>query len=281
MSTIPVKKELISWARRRAGLDIQDLADAFPKFREWEHGDSVPTLRQLENLARKLLTPLGFFFLQEPPKEEMPIQDFRSVADIPIDHPSPNLMDTIFTMQNRQAWYREFIIEEGRERLPFVGSCSLEDKPGEVAKKMRDTLGISSGWAKNESNWEEAFKSLWMRVENAGLLLVCNGVVGNNTSRVLDVKEFRGFVLVDDYAPLIFINNADAKAAQMFTLAHELAHVWIGSTGVVNLQDMKPANNQTEAFCNQVAAEFLMPTAEFESAWNQNPPIIPLRSNSK
>jgi Zn-dependent peptidase ImmA (M78 family) len=281
MNTIPIKKELISWARRRAGLDIEDLAGAFPKFAEWEKGGSVPTLRQLESLSRRLVTPLGFFFLHEPPPEKLPIQDFRSVSDAPIEHPSPDLLDTIFMMQRRQAWYHEFIIGEGGQPLPFVGSASITEKPADVAKQIRLTLGITSGWAADEKTWKEAFKALWLRVEQVGILVVCNGVVGNNTSRVLDVKEFRGFVLADVYAPLIFINNADAKAAQLFTLAHELAHVWIGSEGVVNLPNMKPGDNRIEAFCNSTAAEFLVPTDEFESAWNHNHSFYQLADHFK
>jgi Zn-dependent peptidase ImmA (M78 family) len=281
MNTIPVKKELISWARRRAGLEIKDLTEAFPKFAEWEKGGAVPTLRQLEHLAKKLVTPLGFFFLQEPPVEQLPIQDFRSVSDAPISHPSPDLLDTIFMMQRRQAWYREFIIQEGGQPLSFVGSASISENPADVAEQMRLTLGISSGWAKNEASWEEALKALWLKVEQAGILVVCNGVVGNNTTRILDVKEFRGFVLADAYAPLIFINNVDAKAAQLFTLAHELAHIWIGSEGVVNLPNMNPAENKTETFCNSTAAEFLVPTVEFESEWNRDQSFYRLANHFK
>ncbi len=128
MNAIPIKKELILWARQRAGLDAGDLVGAFPKFPEWEQGVSAPTLKQLETLAKRLFTPLGYFFLREPPEEQLPIPDFRSVADEPVRHPSPDLLETIFLMQRRQAWYREFIIEEGAEPLSFVGSASLREQ---------------------------------------------------------------------------------------------------------------------------------------------------------
>jgi Zn-dependent peptidase ImmA (M78 family) len=95
-----------------------------------------------------------------------------------------------------------------------------------------------------------------------------NGVVGKNTHRKLDPAEFRGFVLIDEYAPLIFVNGADAKAAQMFTLAHELAHLWIGAEGVFNLEETLPADTAIEMFCNKVAAEFLIPAAELTEAWD-------------
>jgi len=104
-------------------------------------------------------------------------------------------------------------------------------------------------------------------MENVGILVVVNGIVGNNTHRTLDPDEFRGFVLVDDYAPLVFVNNADSKAAQMFTLAHELAHVFFGSSAAFDLREMQPANEPTELSCNRVAAEFLVPESELRQIW--------------
>lgn len=266
MNTISIKPELLIWARKRAGFEVSELLKYFPKLAEWEQGHSAPTLKQLEDLAKRLLAPLGYFFLPAPPEEKLPIPDFRSVHDAPIHNPSPDLMETIFSMQSRQAWFRDFIIDEGAEPLPFVGSASLRDKPNEVAKKIRAALGIDAGWIRSVKKWSDAFSGLWLNAEQAGIIIVCNGIVGNNTSRILDVEEFRGFVLPDSFVPLVFINNADAKAAQMFTLAHELAHIWIGSAGVLNFREMKPADNETELFCNAVAAEMLVPLDELAVA---------------
>lgn len=264
---LSIKPEIIRWARERAGLEIDDLLKPFPKFGEWEAGASSPTLSQLEKLARKVCAPLGYFFLPKPPEEKLPISDFRSVGDAPVQNASPDLLETVFSMQRRQAWYREFIIEEGATPLGFVGSASLRDNPSEVAGRMKTALGITPGAVAAMPKWSDAFSDLWLKAEQLGVIVVCNGVVGNNTSRVLDVSEFRGFVLTDAYAPLVFINNADAKAAQMFTLVHELVHLWIGATGVLNFTEMNPANNETELFCNAVAAEFLVPKDEFAEAW--------------
>ena len=99
------------------------------------------------------------------------------------------------------------------------------------------------------------------------MLVVFNGVVGNNTSRKLDPDEFQGFALVDEYAPLVFVNNADFKAAQMFTLAHELAHLFVGETGISGFEHLKFDSNTTERFCDQVSAEFLVPAAELRDFW--------------
>src|ERR1019366_2591269 len=154
MNTVSIKPELFAWARKRAGFEIDDLLKPFPKFVEWEGGVSSPTLRQLEALAKKLLTPLGYFFLPAHPEEKLPIPDFRNVHDTPIQNPSPDLMETVYSMQLRQAWYRDFVIDEGAEPLSFVGSASLHDKPNEVAKKIRATLGINAGWASGLKRWE-------------------------------------------------------------------------------------------------------------------------------
>ncbi len=128
-------------------------------------------------------------------------------------------------------------------------------------------LSLSNDWARQESSWTDALKTLREAAEGVGILVVINGVVGNNNRRKLDPSEFQGFVLADEYAPLIFINGADFKAAQMFTLAHELSHVWLGRGGVFNLEDMQPVNNDVELFCNGAAAEFLVPATELQGLW--------------
>jgi len=281
MNTVSINKELISWARQRAGLEVTDLLKLFPKFVEWEQGTSAPTLNQLEKLARKMCAPLGYFFLPKPPEEKLPIPDFRSVDDAPIQQPSPDLLETVFMMQRRQAWFRDFIIEEGAEPLAFIGSANMGKSPEEIAKDMRAVFGIKAHWAAAFKTWKDAFGSLWLNAEQAGVLVVCNGIVGFNTSRILDVEEFRGFVLPDSFAPLVFINNADAKAAQMFTLAHELAHLWLGSAGVLNFRQLEPSDNKTEKFCNQIAAEFLVPSDELNKIWGENNSFYSLSAHFK
>jgi len=100
---------------------------------------------------------------------------------------------------------------------------------------------------------------------------VASGIVGNSTKRKLDTEEFQGFVLIDDIAPLIFVNGADYKVAQMFTIAHELAHVWTGQSALFTLTATQPANIDVEKYCNRLAAEFLVPAAKLEEAWERAP----------
>jgi Zn-dependent peptidase ImmA (M78 family) len=269
MSKVAVKYNLINWAIERSGVGTAALVKKFPKFREWESGDSQPTLRQLETLAKATSTPLGYFFLPEPPEDRLPIPDFRTLPGAQPRRPSPNLLETIQTMQQRQGWMRDFLIEQGQEPLAFVGSVTMQDEPNELAARIRAAFSLSNDWARRETTWTEALRTLREATEGAGILVVINGIVGNNTRRKLDRNEFQGFVLADEYAPLIFINGADFKAVQMFTLAHELAHLWLGRGGVFNFEDMQPANNEVELFCNRAAAEFLVPAAELRAVWRE------------
>jgi Zn-dependent peptidase ImmA (M78 family) len=211
--------------------------------------------------------PFGYFFLSEPPEERLPIPYFRTMEREPAEPPSSELLETIYLMQRRQAWMREYLIEQGNEPLPFVRSVSLNDDPVQVARGIREILAIEANWAAAQRTWTEALRALQAKAEDAGILVVTSSVVGNNTKRKLSVEEFRGFVLVDEYAPLIFINGADSKAAQMFTLAHELAHVWFGSSAAFDLRELRPASNKIEEACNLVAAEFLVPTEELRRLW--------------
>lgn len=184
--------------------------------------------------------------------------------------PSPDLLDTVQSMQRRQTWMREFLIEEAESQLQFVGSATLNSNPQKVALEMRRIFDVAGGWASNESSWTDALMHLRQKIEAAGILIVINGVVGNNNHRKLDPAEFRGFVLSDKYAPLVFINAADSRAAQMFTIAHEVAHLWINREGVSNLDAMQPPPIRVEQWCNQVAAEFLVPAAELLEAWSKS-----------
>ena len=268
MTTVTIQPRLIRWARERAGLAVGDLVEKFPKFPLWEMGDAMPTMRQLEALAVRTRTPFGYFFLPEPPEEELPITDYRTMKDGGIRRPSPDLLETVQTMQRRQDWMRDYLIEEGEDPLPFVGTASKSDRVAKTVEAIRHTLGLTEGWARGCGSWDDALRHFRNAVEGTGVLVATNGVVGNNTQRKLDVSEFRGFVLSDRYAPLVFVNGADAKAAQMFTLTHEVAHVWLGRGGLFDLPDVPGNGDSVEKYCNHVAAELLVPEIEFRERWS-------------
>lgn len=269
MNRIPVSPRVLSWARERAGMAVADLEGKFPQLAEWEAEAVQPTLKQLENFANAVHVPFGYLFLPEPPEMPLPFADFRTMESRRPQGISPELMDTIQQMQRRQAWLREERIEADAEPLSFVGSATLGDDPDGIAREMRRVVGLNDGWAQQVRNWTDAVSALRNAIEELGVMAVINGIVGNNTSRKLDVKEFRGFALSEPHAPLIFVNGADAKSAQMFTLAHELAHLWLGEAGegLSGFQGLQPDGDDVERFCDKAAAEFIVPAAEIRAAW--------------
>ena len=232
MTRVEVKPALLRWARERAGLSVDALAARFPKAGAWERGEARPTLKQLERFAKATFTPIGFLFLEEPPVERVPIPDFRTVAGPAPVRPSADLLDTVYLCQQRQAWYRDFVRSEGAPPLAFVGSARITADIVSTAADVRRVLGVDLGQRRRLATWTDALRLFLRQADEAGVLTMVSGVVGINNRRPLDPDEFRGFTLADPAAPLVFVNGADTRAAQMFTLAHELAHVWLGRSGV-------------------------------------------------
>jgi Zn-dependent peptidase ImmA (M78 family) len=268
MMRVSVRPELLRWARERAGVMVADeLTVRFPKFPEWEAGDTRPTLRQLEDFARAVHVPVGYLFLPSPPDERLPIPDFRTHDGRGVRRASPNLIDMLYACQERQGWYREFALASRMPEAEFVASATLDQRPEEVAAAMAQRLGFDLAARAACRTWEEALRLFIGQAEKLGVLVMVSGIVLSNTHRALDPQEFRGFALADHRAPLIFINGADSKSGQMFTLAHELAHLWLGASA---LSDATPAtlngHRLEEVWCNAVAAELLVPLAAFRLA---------------
>ena len=236
------------------------------RLRDWESSGRI-SLAQADKMAHHTRTPLGYLFLKAPPEEDLSIPDYRTFAGAAPTRPSPDLLETIHLMGRRQAWMRDEMVEAGADPLTFVGNLRSESSTDAVAEAMRAALSLPEGWAARQPDWTSALRHLRDRADEAGVLTVFNGIVGNNTSRKLDRSEFQGFALVDSYAPLVFVNAADFKTAQMFTLAHELAHLFVGAAGLSSLGGQGLPNHDTERFCNAVAAEFLVPAGEMFDQW--------------
>lgn len=269
-----IHPKLLRWARQRAGLGVFDLLPRFPKLNEWEQGEEQPTLRQLEHFAQAVHVPVGYLFLPDPPEERLPISDFRTLAGQSIVRPSPNLLDTIHACQEKQAWYREFAQSTRQAQVEFVGSATVDTPPETIAFHMRKTLRFDIEERRSCRNWEESLRYFCLLAEQAGVLVMVSGVVGSNNNRKLDPDEFRGFSLSDRLAPLVFINGNDTKAARIFTMAHELAHLWLGTSA---LSDMGAAPRQSrrneELWCNKVAAEYLVPMVALDRQFDANEPL--------
>ncbi len=273
MTTVAASVPVLRWAAQRARLAESDLAARFHKWPLWLSGDAQPTLKQLEDFARLTHTAIGYFFLPQPPELELPVPDFRTVRNEALSEPSSDLLDTLYLCQQRQDWYRHHARMHGLPALPFVGSASLQESPQAVAQRLRETLSLSTEVRRQMPTWTDALRQLIAKAEDAGVMVMVSSVVGSNSHRKLDVDEFRGFALADSLAPLVFLNGADSKAAQMFTLAHELAHVWLGATGVSDAQVGQVPEQQTERWCNQAAAELLMPMAELRAVHDRDASI--------
>jgi len=257
---------LIEWACERSQRDPAVLADRFPKLDDWQSGKGQPTIKQLERFAAATRTPFGFFFLSEPPVEKLPIPDFRTIGSGQIRRPSPDLLDTIYLCQQRQDWYQHHARLLGEDRLEFVGSAATTDGVVETARTIRAALRIDLTERRLLPTWEDALRRLIEQADGAGVLVMVSGVVGHNSHRALNPEEFRGFALADPLAPLVFINGADTKSAQMFTLAHELAHLWLGQSGVSDITPASKPTAEVEKWCNAVAAEVLVPLSEVRTA---------------
>lgn len=280
---VEVRPPLLEWARARSGITEEDWDRRFPKYEAWLAGDTAPTLKQLEEFARKTHTPVGFLFLDTPPAEPVPIPDFRTVRDRPVgdgEVVSADLLDVVYTCQGRQEWYRDHQLLNGEPPLAFVGTATTATPTERAAAEMSGQLGWDAEARTRCRTWDDALTRLRENAEAVGVLVMISGIVESNTHRKLDPDEFRGFALADVYAPLVFVNGADSKAAQVFTLAHELAHLWLGETALSDLDPASVRDNTVERWCNQVAAELLVPMEEFrvhiETAANIQSQLQPL-----
>lgn len=274
MMRVEVKPELLRWARERAGFASDEMAERIPQLPAWERGEVKPTLKQIERFAQTVHAPVGYLFLQEPPVERVPIPDFRTVGNEYIGHPSPDLLDTIYICQQRQEWYRDYARAMGETACPFVGAADMANNVETIAARIRHTLGFDIEARRRMPTWEEALRRFIEQADELGVLVMVNGVVGSNNYRKLDPDEFRGFALSDELAPLIFVNGSDTKSAQMFTLAHELAHVWLGETGLSDVEPVCSPSNSVEIWCNRVAAEILVPLAALQDEYRETDDLV-------
>jgi len=150
---------------------------------------------------------------------------------------------------------------------------TLATPPADAAALIRQQLGFSVQARRECPTWAEALRLFVGQAEQVGVMVMVSGVVMNNNNRQLDPQEFRGFALADAIAPLVFINGADSKAAQMFTLAHELAHLWLGQTALSDATLDESSGDAIETWCNRVAAELLVPQADFRAALQRDEPL--------
>jgi len=269
-NSLDIQPTILRWAIKRSGLPESSLRNWNKGLiSQWVDGDKKPTLTQLTDFAKKVHVPLGYLFLEKPPEERIPVPDYRTYDDNQPALPSPDLIDTIHEMQRRQDWMRDYLTEIGADKLSFIGSLQETISVEKAAVTIRQDLGFPENWAEDCRTYDDALRKFRNAIDDTGILISIKGCVGMSTKRGLNPEEFCGFVLSDDYAPFIFINGKCPKSAQMFTLAHELAHLWLGVGGLFNLSmEQLSFQHETEQLCNKIAVEFLVPRKKILDLWN-------------
>lgn len=252
-----VTPKVLGWARERAGLSILEVAKKFKRAQEeieaWETGQIKPSIAQARRLSELYKRPLAVFYLPEPPIEFDTLRDFRR---LPKEDRIFNrgLLELIRTAFEHQWWIKEFMEEEGVSKLPFVGSATINDNPLEVASQILEKFEITPDEQCKAPSRYYALK-LWIeKVESKGVFVFRNGSI--------DLQDCRGFVLSDSIAPFIYLNSDDADVAQLFTLVHEIAHLWLNISGISNLgyigSFVSNDDSEVEIFCNKVASDALI-----------------------
>lgn len=269
---VNINENILTWAIARAGFEFHDFAEKVPEVIKWLEGEKKPTVKQLEDFSKKVHLPFGYLFLKEPPKENLPIPFFRT-NNTQSNKVSLNVYDSILLMQQRQEWLKNYLKDNDYEPLQFVGTFKDNLNVNDIVADIRRVLNLAENWASEHRTWEDALNYLTQQIEDNGIITVFNGVFENNNYRKISVDECRGFILVDDFAPFMFINNSDSKAAQMFTVVHELAHIWTGQSAGFDFRKLEPANDPIELICDKVAAEFLVPENTFNYVWSRNSDI--------
>lgn len=239
--------------------------------KHWLDGSKCPTFNQIEEFSKKTHIPIGYFFLQTPPKEQIDLLEYRTMDSIELANPSRDLLDTIHEMEVVQEWMADYKKELDYDKVAFVGSLNGITDVNVIVNKIRIDLGLDPEWYRECESSSKAFSKVRELLEECGVLVMINGIVGKNTHRALDLNEFRAFAMVNEWAPLIFINGTDSAGGRLFSLFHELTHLWIGKNDLYN--DRKYSLSVTkplEVICNAVAGELMVPTEKFIENWKFN-----------
>ena len=269
MSKAHINTSMLIWARKRSGIDVSDFARkcgvSEERLQEWESGERPMTFNQAMSYAAKAYVPFGYLFLTQPPQEELLIPDLRTLGGQGVQRPSSELLDLVKLMLQRQEWYKDYLQQQLTEPNTVVGRFSVRDSVDAIVQDMRAQLGVPEH--PKRGKWDDYYRDLVERIESKGIMVMRQSNLRHHT-RPLNVDEFRGFAIVDEFAPIIFINHADALGARLFTLIHELCHIWIGQSGISD--GSTNTHRQEEILCNAVAAEFLVPATEFSRLWQQD-----------
>ncbi len=271
-----ITKEMLEWARKRTLGTLDDAAKYLKidktKLEAWEQGRSQPTFNQAQDIARKLKIPFGYLYLSKPPDESLPLPDLRVKPGTAPKNPSPDFLEILYDAMRKQEWYRDYLIAEDADPVPFVSRYSISSPVETVANDIRQTLNLDEKFRRKTRDQGGFYNKLVEQIESSGVLVLRTSIVASNTKRKLDPKEFQGFAMPDTLAPLIFVNQNDYLSARIFTLMHELVHIWMGVSGV-SIQDYLEMHSKqdepTQRRANEIAAEILVPAKDLRSRWQK------------
>lgn len=265
---LTISPKIIDWVIETVEL-YHSGVNSLELLKKWKSGEKQPTFSQIRDISNKVNIPFGYFFLEDPPEVKCHVIDFRTVDSIELINPSKNLLDTIDTMTEAQDWMVDYIKNNYISKLSYVGAVNENWNVHEAAAYLRNTLGLNEQWNQQCRDGASAFRYVKKRISDSGTLVMMNGVVGSNTHRKLSVEEFRAFTLINEYAPLIFINSVDTDNGKLFSILHEFVHVLLGKHDLYNASMfVGKSGDKVEAFCNAVAAEVLIPDSAFIKQWN-------------
>ncbi|MDE2819300.1 MAG: ImmA/IrrE family metallo-endopeptidase [Chloroflexota bacterium] len=264
-----VNPEILIWARETAGLDVEDVAKKFfadgkklsanEKLKLLESGEKEPTCPQLNKMSKAYHQPLLTFYLSEPPKREDRGEDFRNLPQKTSDRKGNAHLDLLMrNIKASQNLVRQLLEdEEGAEELPFIASATMSAGYQAVAKDIVEVLEFDLDVFRSKHKPREAFAYLRERIERQGIFVLLQSDLGSHHTTI-PVDVFRGFAFADPIAPYIVVNRQDAVSAWSFTALHEVAHLWLGKSGVSGTW----GEADVERFCDEVAASILLPTSE-------------------
>ena len=255
---LDVNKSVFSWAIARAGYTESDAVKSYPKFVQWKNGEIYATPKQLKDFSNKFHFPFGYFFLKELPVQADTIPFFRSFEEATAMEDF-NIRELIKLLQERQEWVADYIKTNGVEPNEAVGLFKNENNPQIIKNGILKFLKLNDGWQFVFNKTEQAIKHIVSILEENNIFVTFNSVVNFDAHRPIPVKLCRGFCLVNNYAPFIFVNSGDSKKAQLFTLIHELAHIFISFSSGFGDFETDEINNAKERLCDKIAAEFLVP----------------------
>ena len=258
-----ITPSVLEWAIKRAGVSAESI---HKKAEQWASGKARPTFKQAVDLAKTLQIPFGYLWLKEPPKEQEIIPDLRTIGNGGLAQMPLELKTAVNDVKQKQEWFKEYAKTNGILKCEAIGRFKSSDDTQEIADDVTARLEIQdlvgSGCDK-----DRMLKNLIEKIEKLGILVMRNSILRGNTKKKLNLDTFRGFAIFDEFAPLIFINTNDSKAGQIFTLMHEVAHLWIGQSGISDL-DIRE-NNKIELACNEIAAKILMPKTKIQKAFGE------------